>query len=176
MRYLAGIAAAAVVLGGLAFTVPAQASTSGCTGGVYSGYCGTQTDAESTPLSWDVFQQHAVSGNKIIGYGDSSSDKALDFFTFAFNGGSSKIFEYAPGGVASNLCVSEPSQAAGLVLRPCSGSEWQQFTAVPSEGSSSFTWKNGATGDLVGATGLRGQLTGAKPVTLTQSFEWTFAS
>jgi hypothetical protein len=155
---------------------PALASTAGCTQGVYSGYCGTQTDAEAVPLSWDVFQQHSKAGTRIIGYPDSSSDRAVDLFTFGYQGGQAKVFEYAPGGIASNLCVTEPSKGAGLVLAACSGSAHEQFTATQVADSSTYTWTNVATGDLVTSTGLRGQLAGVTtPSTITAALEWAFA-
>ena len=174
MRSLAS-ALAAAVLAVLAVAVPAGASTSGCTGGVYSGYCGTQVSAEATPLAWDVYQQKAKAGNKIIAYPDSSGDKATDFFFFRYQGGSSDVAEYAPGGVASNLCVTEPGHDTGLVLAVCSGSANQRFTAA--EAATGFTWENAATGDIVtDPGGLRSQLAGvAAPETLTAADEWTFA-
>lgn len=154
---------------------PARASTPGCTGGVYAGYCGTQTDGEPVALSFDVYQQHAKAGNKIIGYPDSSGDRAVDFFTFAYDGGKAKIFEYAPDGVASNLCITEPAAHTGLVLAVCSGSAHEQFTATEVTGG--YTWTDDATGDLVSATGLRGQLAGVTaPGTLTAADVWTSAS
>ncbi len=174
MRYLAS-AIAAAVLGVLAFAVPASASTGSCTQGVYTGYCGTQVSAEATPLAWDVYQQQARPGNKIIAYPDSNTDRATDFFWFAYDGGSSKIAEYAPGGVADNLCVTEPGQHAGLVLDPCTGSASQRFTAT--EEASGYTWTNVATGDIVtDPSGLRSQLAGiSAPQTLTGADEWNFA-
>ena len=176
MRYLAS--AAALLLGALAVlagAVPAGASTGGCTQGVYSGYCGTQVSAEATPLAWDVFRQHAAAGNKIIAYPNTNSDKATDFFWFAYKGGASDIAEYAPAGVASNLCVTEPSKGAGLVLAVCTGNANQQFTSA--EATTGFTWTNKATGDIMtDPAGLRSQITGiAAPATLSGADEWAFA-
>ena len=171
----AAIAALLAAVVSAAGASSAEASTPGCTQGVYQGYCGTQTDHEASALSFDVYQQRAVAGNKIIGYPDSAADRATDFFIFAFGGGLAKIFEYAPGGVASNLCISEPAAQSGLVLRACNGSAWQQFTAT--EAPAGVTWKNGATGDLVAAAGLRGQLAGVPvPGSPTAAVEWSFAS
>jgi hypothetical protein len=145
-------------------TLDANASTGGCTQGVYAGYCSTQTDAETAPLSFDVYRQGAFVGNKVIGFVNSDTDKATDFFTFKYAGagatGFEKVFEYAPNGVASNLCISEPSKGVGLVLRTCNGSKWQRFTTTQVGSTNTFTWTNSATGDLVTANGPAKQLTG----------------
>lgn len=179
---LAGVAIVALAIPVLA-AGNANASTSGCTGGVYAGYCSTQTDGEAAPLSFDVYQQKAAVGNKIIGYVNADTDKATDFFTFAYglSGTNEKVFEYAPNGVASNLCISEPSKGAGLVLRTCNGSKWQRFTAnTVTKGTDTTpetdTWVNTATNDVVTANGPAKQITGAVPldgpVPATQS--WKF--
>lgn len=172
IRKLIAPLALAAGVGIAALTGVANASTPGCVDGVYAGYCGTQTNAEATGLSLDVFQQHATVNNKIIGYANSDNDRATDFYIFAFKGGPAKIFEYAPNGVASGLCVSEPSQGAGLVLRKCTGSLWQQFTAhritTPSA-ADSFTWSNGASGDIIATAGARSQVVGVLPPSGTTS-------
>jgi endoglucanase len=125
---------AAVTMIGAGVTAATQrtalASTSACTLGTWSGYCGTQTDAEATALSWDVYQQHAQAGNKVIGWRDEDGDRATDFAEVPFGGpgGKTALFVYSPGGVMTDLCISEPYSGAGLVLRWCNGSTYQQFT------------------------------------------------
>jgi hypothetical protein len=177
MRYFRRLAvttaAVAVTLSGIfAAAGTASASTPGCTEGVYAGYCGTQGDAETSALVFDVYRQAAKPGNKIIGYANSDSDPATDFYTFAYQGGSEKIFEYAPNGIASNLCISEPASHSGLVLRVCNGSRWQQFEATAV--ATGFTWTDKATGDLVEAAGARVQLAGVSvTATLNATLEWT---
>jgi hypothetical protein len=91
-----------------------------------------------------------------------------------YDSGASKIAEYAPDGIASNLCVTEPSKGAGLVLATCTGNANQQFKATEEE--SGATWTNQATGDIVtDPAGLRSQLTGVPaPEALTGADEWTF--
>jgi hypothetical protein len=176
-RIIAFAAAAALAASAGAYAaIPAGASTSGCTQGVYEGYCGTQVSAEAVPLAWDVYRTIAKPGNKIIAYPDDAGDKATDFYWFAFDGGSAKVAEYAPDGIASNLCVTVPSRGAGLVLETCTGNANQQFTAA--EEGSGYTWTNSATGDIVAdPAGLRSQLTDTPaPQTLTGADEWTFAS
>jgi hypothetical protein len=118
-----------------AVAAPAGASTPGCTKGAFAGYCGTQTDNETTPMSWDVFRQAAKVGQPLIAFTDSDTDPAVDFVALhpgTSSVGAAKMFIYAPGGKVSNLCVSEPDQGAALVLRVCNGSAWQVFTAKPS--------------------------------------------
>jgi hypothetical protein len=156
---------------------PASAGTSGCLTGTYATYCGALTDQESpVALSVDAYRQGAVAGNKVIGYYNSDGDKATDFAVFSTPGG--VFIEYAPDGVASNLCLSEPYQDAGIVLRVCNGSDWQHFTETsvyaamaPATGytatapasppaSPGFVLTDKATGDVITANGLRGQLTG----------------
>lgn len=174
----------ALVLGVVGVGVPlaatvASASTPGCTNGVYSGYCATQTDSEASPLSLDVYGQHAAYNNKIIGYQNSATDPATDFFIFKYGPSTvnAKVYEYAPDGVASNLCISEPSKNDGLVLRNCNGSPWQLWTAGTGSGTA-VTWVNQETGDIMTFHGLRGQVTGANapvaPVQPTTSQELTF--
>jgi hypothetical protein len=138
-------------------TLDANASTGGCTAGVYAGYCSTEVSTDSAPLAFDSFRQGSKVGTPIIGFVNSDTDKATDFFTFqpgTTQDQNTKFFEYAPNGVASNLCISEPAVGAGLVLRVCNGSKWQQFTASPVTGG--FTWTNSATKDVVTTTGKSG--------------------
>ncbi len=180
-KIITAAAVAALGVGLALFAVkPAAASTPGCTGGAYAAYCGTQTDAETPAMSWDVYRQAAKVNQPVIAYPDSDSDRALDFVALAASPGSAtsaKMFIYAPGGVISNLCIAEPYQGAKLILRDCNGSAWQLFTAVAVNDSTTvFEWKNAATGDVVSADGIRSPLTGeAPPSTPGAGVEWTMA-
>ncbi|MGH3189995.1 MAG: hypothetical protein ACRDOL_22570 [Streptosporangiaceae bacterium] len=175
-RIIAIAAAVAIAASAAAYAaIPAGASTPGCTQGVYAGYCGTQVSAEAVPLAWDVYRTLAKAGNKIIAYPDNAGDEATDFIWLRYQDGSSDIAEYAPQGVASNLCVTEPGKGDGLVLEACTGDSNQQFTSA--EEDTGYTWTVKATGDIVtDPAGLRSQLAGiAPPETLTGADEWTFA-
>lgn len=181
MKFIKSAIAAAAIAGGLlaASAGAAEASTPACTEGALTGYCGTQALAgDLSPLVFDVYRQGAFVNNKVIGYTNSDTDKATDFFQYAYDGGASKVFMYAPNGVPSNLCISEPSNLAGLVLRPCNGSKFQQFTATQVGSSTGYTWANAETGDVVEANGMRGQLTGAALPTGTPpaAEQWAFTS
>lgn len=183
-RGVLGAAALAALALPVVATGQADASTPGCTTGVYAGYCGTQTDAEGpAALSFDVFRQSAKVNTPIIGFPNSNTDPATDFFTFAYQGGTTKVFEYAPNGRASGLCISEPSAQAGLVLRGCNGSAFQRFTpkaitdpALPSA-PPTFTWANVESGDIIAAHGRAAQLTGVlAPGAVPPATErWTFS-
>lgn len=176
MRKLLAITAAVAALT-LGIAVQANASTPACTHGTFTGYCGTQADNEASPLVFDVKGQSATVGQPVIGYPDSTLDPATDFIALAYDGGAYKMFIYAPQGRPSDLCLAEPFQFAGLVLRPCNGLRWQLFNATQIGSTVFYTWTNKATGDIVTANGLRGQLTGVQaPAVPTGSESWEFAS
>jgi|SRR5579872_372721 len=180
-KFLIGSAGLTLAAGiSVAVWSDAKASTPGCTTGAWAGYCGTQTDAESPAMSWDVYKQRAAVGNKLIAWPDSDTDRAVDFVAVkpgTNSDGNAKFFVYAPDGQVTNLCVSEPSPRAGLVLAQCNGSAFQVFTAVPIAGTDLFEWVNKASGDVVAAVGIRSQLTGeAPPSTPGPGVEWSFTS
>ena len=176
----------AVLVAGLGISLalvavkPAAASTTGCTKGAYAGYCGTQVDQENPAMAWDVFRHAARVGQPLIAFPNSDTDQAVDWV--ALHPGTSsvdaaKMFIYAPGGRISNLCASEPSQHAPLVLRSCNGSAWQVFTAEEVGDTGLYEWVNAATGDVVSADGIRSHLTGIKPPsTPGPGVEWTLAT
>lgn len=172
---IASLAMAAVTLGGLGtvgLTGVASATTTGCTGGTYAGYCGAQTNSAATPLSFDVYQQKAANFQPVVGYVNSTGDPATDFFTFAYQGGSSKIFEYAPNGVASNYCITVDT-GGKLGLRPCGGYTWQRFTAVADSSGTAYGWQNVQDGLFIASHGNAQQLTVAKSNSKPNQ-EWTF--
>lgn len=112
----------------------AHASTSGCLQGTFQGYCTSLTDLESPgAMSFDVFRQVAVVGNHVVGFANSDGDKATDVLVLHRGNDSSKpvFIAYAPTGVPTNLCVSEPASLGGLELRACNPGAWQSYTENP---------------------------------------------
>jgi len=156
-RALLVLPAAAIAT--LAFAGPASASTPGCTAGALYGYCGTQATDTTPALVMDSSGQSAAYGNPVIGWSDSTTDPATDFFQLAYAGDSTLgvMFMYAPGGVISGMCVADPGDAH-VVLRTCNGGNWQRW--IPSQIGSSgyYTWTNRATGRILIASGMGEQL------------------
>src|ERR1700761_2358423 len=69
---------APVTIAVLAFAAQgAQASTSACTRGAYSGYCGTQANNATTDLVLDSAGQKTTTNNKVIGWPNSTSDPTV---------------------------------------------------------------------------------------------------
>jgi hypothetical protein len=77
---------------------------------------------------------------------DSRSDFLAGLAPFPVNH-NAKIFEYAPHGNLSQLCVTETAYRPLLILRPCDGSANQAWDAVPS--GNGYEWYNEATGDVM---------------------------
>lgn len=150
---VAGIAIAGLATG-------ANAATPQCTA-VLGHQCGSwNTEVPGLP-DLDVYGGAAVSGNSLIVFTPSSSDKAEDFavtnvtvatakskYTVgAFTAGSvgapanSVMIRYTPRGVDSGLCVStvNPNGFANAQLRPCSNgttefNPYQTFTSSVADG------------------------------------------
>src|SRR5690242_13075277 len=102
--------AAGALAGGILTASPALASTPGCTAGAYAGYCGTQADNAALVLVINARGRSAGYGNPVIGWTDSSSDPATDWFQLAYKGDPALgvMFEFAPGGTLTNMCASDP--------------------------------------------------------------------
>lgn len=169
------IAVVLALTGTLAFAVPALAqpspnpiprSTHPCTHGVYSGYCGTQTDLESPPMSM-VSGGSAQQNRFVYAKPNSTTNPFTDFFWFRYKGGPSFIAEFTPNGVASNFCVAQVSDLSGLRLRVCNGSTWQQWTPsgpfTGPSGHTGFEWTNVSTGNVIQSNGENMQLRGVEP-------------
>jgi len=111
---------------------------------------------------FDVLQQQQYPGAIIAGWTATKADPATHFIRL--NGmylGAVK-FEYAPNGVATGFCVSDPGSGwasdplrDGLILTPCNTGPFQQFIPQPNG-----TLKNLATGLYVGPNGTGAQLRG----------------
>jgi hypothetical protein len=111
---------------------------------------------------FDVYQQHQYAGAIIAGWTATKADPATHFLRLAGTYPGAVKFEYAPNGVATGLCVSDPGGGwasdplpDGLILTGCNNGPWQQF--IP---QSNGTLKDLATGLIVNPNGTGAQLRG----------------
>ena len=156
----------------------AQASTPGCTSGPFVGWCGTQVDNGAPPLVIDSSHQSAATDNPVIGWTNSTTDPATDWFQLAFAGENSLgvMFFFAPNGVLSYMCMSDPGDGH-VRLRGCNGSNWQRWILTEIRGTGYYTWTNRATHRI-----LQSGAKGAQLTTVTQGSmispnqQWQFAA
>jgi hypothetical protein len=111
---------------------------------------------------FDVYQQHQYPGAIIAGWTATQADPATHFIRLPGTVPGAYKFEYAPNGVASGLCVSDPGGGwatdplpDGLLLAVSNNGPWQQF--IP---QANGTLKNVATGLVVSPNGTGAQLRG----------------
>jgi len=111
---------------------------------------------------FDAYQQHQYPGAIIAGWTATQADPATHFIRLPGTVPGAYKFEYAPNGVASGLCVSDPGGGwasdplpDGLILTVSNNGPWQQF--IP---QSNGTLKNVATGLVVSPNGTGAQLRG----------------
>jgi hypothetical protein len=116
---------------------------------------------------FDAFRQHQYPGAIIAGWTATQADPATHFLRLAGTHSGADKFEYAPRGVGTGLCVSDPGGgwasdplADGLILTWCNNGPWQQF--VP---QSNGTLKDLATGLVVNPNGTGSQLRGGTAAT-----------
>ena len=102
---LAAIAVPVTIAALVVVAQGAQASTPECTNGTYNGYCATQIDNGSPVLAMDNSNQQQAVDNPVIGWTDSGSAPATDWFQLAYAGDNSLgvMFFWAPTGVNLNL-------------------------------------------------------------------------
>jgi hypothetical protein len=125
---------------------------------------------------FDVFQQHQAVNTIIVAWTATQADPATHFIRHNGTVMGAFVFEYAPRGSGTGLCVSDPGFDAagtgltnGLVLRGCNTGPWQQFIT-----QSNGTLRNVATGLFVNPNGTGVQLRGGTaPVTWGGSV-WTW--
>jgi hypothetical protein len=126
---------------------------------------------------FDVFQQHQAVNAIIAGWTATQADPATHFLRHTGTVSGAFMYEYAPHGSGTGLCVSDPGFDAagtgltnGLVLRGCNTGPWQQF--VP---QSNGSLRNVATGLFVNPNGTGAQLRGGTaPVSWGGShYTWT---
>ena len=160
----------------------AQASTRACTNGPLFEYCGTQSNNGSPVLVIDSRGQSAALNNPVIGWSDSTSDPATDWFQLPYSGippliapDAGVMFFFAPNGVISQMCMSDPGDGH-VVLRGCNGSNWQRWILTEIRGTGYYTWTNRATHRILQAGPLGAQLvTVTPPATTTGTQQWHFS-
>ena len=111
---------------------------------------------------FDAYQQHQYPGAIVAGWTATQADPATHFIRLPGTVPGAYKFEYAPNGVASGLCVSDPGGGwasdplpDGLILTVSNNGPWQQF--IP---QSNGTLMNVATGLVVSPNGTGAQLRG----------------
>jgi hypothetical protein len=111
---------------------------------------------------FDAYQQHQYPGAIVAGWTATQADPATHFIRLPGTVPGAYKFEYAPNGVASGLCVSDPGGGwaydplpDGLILTPSNNGPWQQFIPQPDG-----TLMNVATGLIISPNGTGAQLRG----------------
>jgi hypothetical protein len=157
---LAGLLTAAglVAAAALAMSAPAGAATRACTesstthNGVTANWCASQDLTGSVPLL------QLSTTNKAGLYSPltlklAGENKQTDFQFFpVVAGGSAKVFEWSPRGVASDLCMDVSNNHAKPELKTCSAPKLsQRWDAVQIGDTNGFNWVNEATGTALTA-------------------------
>jgi hypothetical protein len=179
-RVLLSAIAVSVTTGGFVLAAQgAQASTTACTTGTYTSYCGTQANNAATALVLDSAGQGTTTNNHVIGWPNSVSDAGTDWVQLNYGGSAANgvLWIFAPHGVISNMCAADPGNGL-VVLRGCNGSNWQRWIGTPVSGQAGFfTWTNRATHRIL-QSGTKGQqlVTVAPPTTPTPSQQWRFVA
>jgi hypothetical protein len=171
------LAAATIAAGPLAVSAlasparPHHAAVSGnCANGIYAGYDGTQQNENG--------QSIVVRGSQVLAASSHAGASAC-FFWFAYNGGPTKIAEYAPGGIASNLVLApvlHGKNAGDVTLQKADGSLYDQWVFAPgpdygTDGSGSWT-NAGLSAALT--VGSHGQLEVTSGGTISGASAWTW--
>jgi len=151
------------------------------------GYSFVTLDALRTPGSWgaevnpfgngfNVYHQNQAVNAIIASWPATKADPAVRFLRIPGTVPGAYRFDYAPGGAATGLSVSDPGYDAagtglkdGLVLRGSNTGPWQQFIPQPNG-----TLKNAATGLYVNPDGTGAQLRGGTAPTPWGGSAWTW--
>ena len=164
---LVPLGAGAALALGMAAMQPASAATSytsRCVGDPNTSFCGYQENVYGN--AWDVLKQRAAVNQPVIAYPLGNGDSAQDFIYRQRTGNpAEREVQFAPNGVASALCMSDPGGGVsgasrdGLILRTCNGSAFQQFTftQVGTSGNDA-QWTNVATHRVVQPEGTGNQM------------------
>jgi hypothetical protein len=149
MRLTRRVIAAASILGTAGFGSFAAATMAGATTSQCASnpYCYTQ-EVHNTKLVMSTNWGH--SNARVIVERQSSHSSDSDFLAGLApfpQHSNAKLFEYAPRGRLSGLCVTEPRHHSSLVLQYCNGSANQAWDATSANGS--YEWINEATHDAM---------------------------
>jgi hypothetical protein len=126
---------------------------------------------------FDVYRQHQAVNTMIIGWTATQADPATRFIREQGTRPGAVRFEYAPHGVATGLCVSDPGYDAagtglkdGLVLRSANNGPWQQWYP-----QANGTLRNAATGLVISPNGTGAQLHGTASASTWggSAYTWT---
>jgi hypothetical protein len=126
---------------------------------------------------FDAYQQQHYPGAIVAGWTATQADPATHFIRLPGTVPGAYKFEYAPNGVASGLCVSDPGGGwasdplpDGLILTVSNNGPWQQFIPQPDG-----TLRNVATGLIVSPNGTGAQLRGTTAAVLWggSAYTWT---
>jgi hypothetical protein len=180
-RFRVLLAATAVSAAGATLMLAAQgaqASTTACTRGAYEGYCGTQANNDIPGLVLDSAGRGTAPNTKVIGWPDSTTDPGTDWFQLPYGGNSANgfMFVFAPRGVISNMCASDPGDGR-VVLRGCNGSNWQRWISSADPEVPGFQrWTDAATQRIL-ASGAKGaqMVTVAPPNKTAPNQIWKFS-
>jgi hypothetical protein len=159
-RILTSVSAAAL-LATLTVTGTAQASSAACQ--ALGATCGSNVD-QATGLGWVPKGGTASLNNPVNAYPNGNGN-ATDWLRTQPVSSSYYRYEYAPQGVSSGYCASDPGSPDGIVLRTCNTMNWQEFR--PANGGLTDV----ATGLKVQDNGQSNQLTG----TTTAPTQWSWA-
>jgi hypothetical protein len=158
----------------LVTAVQSGASTPACS--VLGPACGDNVNVFGN--GWDVFRQRAAVDTKIVSWPNTISDPATDF-TRTGTASAGWRFQYAPRGVFSGLCVSDPgggdpydATPDGIELRACNTSGFQKFREGNINGTAGTQLVNNATGKPVLTNGKGAQLTGGGGYTGGSFWKW----
>lgn len=164
-RFSRLLAAAALIVGisaptGLAVSSPAQASTSGCTNTGVS--CGD--NVQNFGNGFYVQNGSAVNDGLVLNVKANTTDPAEDFYRTS-PAANEYQYEFAPNGVRSGYCVTDPDGswagdpggAHGLVIRPC-GAFLRQYWQVGASGNGGNQLINASTGLILTSNGPGNQL------------------
>jgi hypothetical protein len=177
IRVILAAAVVPVTVAALALTAQgAKASTPECLNGTYTGYCATQIDNGTPALVIDNSGQREAANNPVIGWTNSSTDPATDWFQLAFAGDNSLgvMFFWAPTGINLDLCMADPGDGH-VVLRQCNGSNWQRWIATPVGSTGFFTWTNRATHRILQSGAKGAQLVTVAQTTVSGNQQWKFS-